>query len=329
MNKRLQSLIDRGYSEDEVIRLSSFTENDILEATKTIYKHIIKDCSSVDNPYAIYLGGQPGCGKSIYSIKLKERLKNVVEIGIDNYRMYHPHYLEIEDCINKYWEGKTPTENSSPGNDIADFTHEFAGVITDKLINFVSNEKYNMVLEWGMRNPTEPLKCMKELHFEGYSNYVNFIATNKDVSYEACQKRVEILKNYKHIIRKVPKSFHDLAISTLPDSVQTIYEEMVKDNYINNLTIISREGKVLWNRLSPESPKEIYKNALNSPDLKMDINSDLLSLQASSIEFKGIEEKIHKYQSMKDDIVISTFIGSMFEDREEEIYNGKSTTYRK
>ena len=31
-----------------------------------------------------------------------DKIKNAVEIGIDNYRMYHPRYLEIEECITEH-----------------------------------------------------------------------------------------------------------------------------------------------------------------------------------------------------------------------------------
>ena len=59
-----------------------------------------------------------------------------MEIGIDNYRMYHPSYLEIEKVIKEFWKNKEETINSSPGNDIADFTHYFAGAMTDRLMEF-------------------------------------------------------------------------------------------------------------------------------------------------------------------------------------------------
>ena len=71
--------------------------------------------------------------------------------------------LEIEKCIKEHWKNRTETENDTPGNDIADFTHFFAGAMTDKLMEKCSKLGYNLILEWGMREPTGPLKSMKEL----------------------------------------------------------------------------------------------------------------------------------------------------------------------
>ena len=144
MNSRLQALIDRGYSKEEVIRLSSFTEEDLNYAVMSAFKHLVQGCEKVFQPKTIYIGGQPGSGKTVLSMELKNTYKNYVEIGIDNYRMYHPNYLEIEKVIKDFWEDKTPSVNSTPGNDIADFTHYFAGAMTDKLIEMGKNSKYNL-----------------------------------------------------------------------------------------------------------------------------------------------------------------------------------------
>ena len=102
MNNRLQSLIDRGYSKDEVLELSSYSEEDIEYAVEKAFDHISRNCNKVSNPEVFYIGGQPGCGKSVFSMKIKNQIKNILEIGIDNYRMYHPNYLKIEKCIKKH-----------------------------------------------------------------------------------------------------------------------------------------------------------------------------------------------------------------------------------
>ena len=96
MNSRLQALINRGYPRDIVIKLASFTDKELEYASNSAFNHIARNCSKVTNPSAIFIGGQPGCGKTVMSMKLKNEIKNAVEIGIDNYRMYHPNYLEIE-----------------------------------------------------------------------------------------------------------------------------------------------------------------------------------------------------------------------------------------
>ncbi len=209
MNSRLEALVNRGYDINDVLSLSSYTPLELQYASDVAFKHISRNCRSVDSPNAIFVGGQPGCGKTVMSMKLKNSIDNSLEIGIDNYRMYHPHYLEIEECIRRHWVNRVETENDTPGNDIADFTHFFAGAMTDKLIEMGKMNKFNMILEWGMREPNGPLACMKDLKDNGYNNVVLFVAAHKDISYNACEIRADIMKNNKHIIRKVPKNFHD------------------------------------------------------------------------------------------------------------------------
>ena len=189
----------------------------------------------------------------------------IVEIGIDIYRSYHPNYLMIEDCIKKHWINRERTENDSSGNDIADFTHQFAADVTDILADKLSSLKYNLIIEWGMRTPDEPLNTMNTLKKKGYKNIVNFVAVHKDISYNACILRADIMDGEEHIVRRIPKSFHDMCINSLPNSCNKIYN----DGYLNNktidtFTITTREGNTIWDITNSNEPGEIYKTYLNN-----------------------------------------------------------------
>lgn len=278
MNSRLDALINKGYPKELVFELAGFTDEELEYASKCAFNHISRNCKSIDNPTAIFIGGQPGCGKTVMSMNLKNEMQNVLEIGIDNYRMYHPRYLEIEECIRAFWKGKKETINDTPGNDIANFTHYFAGAMTDKLIEMGKNEKYNMILEWGMREPNGPLKCMKELKEKSYKNVVFFVSTNKEASYEACNMRYDIMKESNHIIRKVPKDFHDFCIETLPDSVNKIHKEGIENNLIDYMAIVKRNNEVVWDLNSKELPGDVFKSGLhgiNNSKNNIEVASDI------------------------------------------------------
>ncbi len=78
------------------------------------------------------------------------------------------------------------------------------------------------------------------------------------------------MNDHNHIVRRVPKSFHDLAVSTLPESSSIIYEEtMVKDNAVEDFLITSRVGDILWNNKISDSPKDTYFNVLHNPELSI------------------------------------------------------------
>ena len=299
MNSRLEALVKRGYPKEVVERLSSFNEYDLEYAVEKAFEHISRNCNTVDTPISFYVGGQPGCGKTGLSMNLKNKYKNIVEIGIDNYRMYHPHYLEIEKHIKKFWEDKKESINDTPGNDIADFTHEFAGVMTDKLIEKATNQKYNVILEWGMREPNGPLKSMEDLKNKGYINNVIFVCVYKDTSLEACSLRANIMKDSNHIIRKVPPSFHEICIKTLPDSIDKIYEEGFSKNIIDNMSLCLRDGKIIWNNSESKiNPGSIFNMYLNNYELTKDFkNNNLIAYRSTKNEFRGLEENNLKKKS--------------------------------
>ena len=85
---REKALIERGYDEETVRRLSSFSEKEIHEIAENIFQKLTDGCTATDKPVCIYLGGQPGCGKSTLSRKIKNSgIENgIVELGLDNYR---------------------------------------------------------------------------------------------------------------------------------------------------------------------------------------------------------------------------------------------------
>lgn len=316
LSGRLEALISRGYPRDDVIRLSSYTEEEFNFASSVAFNRITKGCEPVHNPICIYVGGQPGCGKSCLSLNIKNKTKNIVEIGIDNYRTYHPHYLEIEEYIKRHWEGRKESENDTPGNDIADFTHQFAGAMMDELVDKSckkeNGKSYNLVLEWGMREPTGPLKSMENLKNKGYYNSVVFVCVNKEISLEACNIRSDIMKDKNHIIRKVPPIFHKLCVDTLPDSINKIFQYGTLKKIIDNMCLCLRDGKVIWNTSSKNMPGEIFKKYLNNLELTEDYrNSNILASINNNKESNGIFNKIEELKQLKANVVNAYFSDEM------------------
>lgn len=307
LSSREQALVDRGYSESEVRRLASFDERLLEPISDNIIFRITRNCKRVDNPTCVFLGGQPGCGKTSASMNLKAtsfKENGIVELGIDNYRTYHPNYLEIEEKIKDHWKDRVATENDSPGNDIADFTHNFAGImtdiLTDKISKDVDGKRYNIVFEWGMRTPDGPIETMRDLKQKGYQNLVDFIAVHKDISLEACKIRADVMNNQNHIVRRVPNYFHELCINTLPDSCNEIYKRgAVEDNIVDDFIITTRDGNTVWQKNDNNiKPGTIYQEYLQNPDLSINFqnNSDLAEI-AYRNEAYGFKD--NHYNEMK------------------------------
>ncbi|MBP5683884.1 MAG: zeta toxin family protein [Bacilli bacterium] len=267
LTEREELLISRGYNYQDVVKLCNFDSNTLDYIVNMIFEDIKKDCKMVENPVAIFIGGQPGSGKSIKSYKVKKEFdeNGIIIVSLDNYRSYHPNYSLMEDLIKKHWEGRVETVNDSMGNDIADFTHYFASVVSDKISSLVSrmidNKGYNLIFDWGMRMPLEPLKVMEELHQKGYRNEVMFVIVHESVSRDACKLR--LMYNNKHILRRVCDDFHDLCVSTLPDSAKTIYQVGIEKRIIDKFCLIDRNDHVLWDTNSSNDLKSVYYNHLH------------------------------------------------------------------
>ena len=300
LTSREQALVERGYNEEDVLRLSSFNNQDVEEKKRIIIERITKDCNRTRNPICIYVGGQPGCGKSTISRKLRSQTSTngLVDISLDNYRSYHPHYLEIEECIKNHWENRVETANDTKGNDIADFTHNFASVMSDTVLDDVSKvvngKSYNIVLEWGMRTPEAPLERMRDLKSKGYTNVVDFILVHKDISKEACKIRADIMNNFSHILRRVPDYFHDICTSTLPASAKTIYQiGYEKEGIIDKMMLSSRDNRIIWDNNDKEDIEEIYRDYIENKELSQNYkNSTELAMKSYTDEEKGFKSEI-------------------------------------
>ena len=269
---REKELIKRGYSQETVERLTSFDMAYAERIAAKLSEELSKGCTKSDNPCAIYIGGQPGCGKTTALRKIKKEWENnnvICIIGLDNYRVFHPNYKLMEQEINKKWEGKQETDNESKGNDIADLTSNFAGTITDLIINELSDKKYNIAIEWGMRSPLAPLETMESLKDKGYTNKVRFIIVDKETSKEACKIRDDILNNSEIILRRIPNYFHDDAINSLPYSAEQIFiEGVLNKKIIDEFTLIDRDGNILWDKNTDKKLTDTYIYHLNNKTSK-------------------------------------------------------------
>ena len=69
-----------------------FTARDVETAADFIWKDFVSSHTPAAHPEAFFLGGQPGAGKSIISVRLKNAHPNTFFVNPDTYRNYHPQY---------------------------------------------------------------------------------------------------------------------------------------------------------------------------------------------------------------------------------------------
>ena len=204
------------------------SEEEFEQTYQKIKKLVIKNKSPVESPIAITLGGQPGAGKSnIYDIARKRFSNNIVEIDCDAFRIFHPYYKQIKNIF---------------GKEDAFKTNPFVFKIVDLLIEELSNEKYNLIIESSLNSPNSALENGKTLPPKGYQVELHIMATPKAVSWQGTIDRYNKDLNKDGNSRAVSKEFHDKVVENI---CQSLY--IVKNSgLMSNIFIFDRNKNCLY-----------------------------------------------------------------------------------
>ena len=213
------------------------SEEEFEQTYQKIKKLVIKNKTPVESPIAITLGGQPGAGKSnIYDIAKKRFSNNIVEIDCDAFRIFHPYYKQIKNIFGKKDAFKT---------------NPFVFKVVDLLIEELSNQKYNLIIESSLNSPNSALENGKNLPPKGYQVELHIMATSKNDSWQGTIDRYNKDLNKDGNSRAVSKEFHDKVVDNI---CQSLY--IVKNSgLMSNILIFDRNKNCLY-------------------DMKKDINID-------------------------------------------------------
>ena len=224
----------------------NYTNEELELVFQKILKMYISSYSSSKNPKVFLLGGQPGAGKSGLEnmLNLKDEY---ISISGDDYREYHPRFKEI---------------NLEYGKEASKYTQQWAGQITEKLIEKLAKEKYNLIIEGTLRTAQLPLKEANRFKKLGYEVELHVLAVKPEKSYLGTLLRYEEMIKQGKIPRMTPKEHHDLVVKNIGDNLEIIYNSKAFDN----IKLFDRENNLLYNykENSNINPKNILENEFNS-----------------------------------------------------------------
>ena len=243
-----------------------FSSEQYERAYQKIKNRVTDEISSVQNPTAIVLGGQPGAGKSSLYKEADIRFrKNIAHIDIDKFREYHPDAAELNKVPETYGQN----------------TNEFAGAVVDRLIDELGEKRFNMIIESSMKSPNAAFQNYDLLNPRGYKLEAQVMATPKEISWQSVQDRYEKEKQEGKLARTVPKDFHDYVVENIANSLDMIYQS----NKMNDIIIYNRDMEVVYQMT--ETPQI-------NPSILLDsiINQSALGGKAmTDIENKELIEK--------------------------------------
>ena len=152
---------------------------------KEIEKEVFVNSTPQDEPIAIIVGGQPGCGKGGVIAYTKNQVeangKCIILITTDEYKPYHPNAIEI---ARNY-----PTE-------YVEIVEQDAGPWTGSIMKKAIDDKHNFIFEGTLKND-RILDRIQELKQNGFNFTVRALAVPRLESlltvHERYEKQMEVL----------------------------------------------------------------------------------------------------------------------------------------
>lgn len=152
---------------------------------KEIEKEVFVNSTPQDEPIAVIVGGQPGCGKGGVIAYTKNQVESngkcIILITTDEYKPYHPNAIEI---ARKY-----PTE-------YVEIVEQDAGPWTGSIMKKAIDDKHNFIFEGTLKND-RILDRIQELKQNGFNVTVRVLAVPRLESlltvHERYEKQMEVL----------------------------------------------------------------------------------------------------------------------------------------
>lgn len=286
-------MIGEDFTEDEELEILSIIEQDKMSiyytieeslyetAFKNIYNSLVMDSAVKKNHAVLFLGGQPGAGKSTF-YNMDHNFANYIVIDGDQYRKFHPYYEEIVMHDNER---------------MPELTQPFVNRVVEDLIAELSKEGYNLIIEGTLRDADIPVRTGKMLKEKGYSTELYVIACDACKSWESTISRAKLMKEIGEIPRIVPIEKYDFIVKNISGNLHHIEES----GCMNKITVVNRNSEILW-RTGKEhsvSASVILENTLNVP--KWILNYEMYKNQYNTFvtDIKDEQKKYHMPQKRK------------------------------
>ena len=194
-----------------------YTADAFAKAFERLYKTYASEAYPVNDPRAVLLGGQSGSGKTTIHRIEKEHDPNVVIINGDEFRADHPQFKRI--C-------------TETGDDFVMYTQSFANAMSNALIERLSDEGYNLVIEGTLRTTDVPLASYDLLSDKGYSVELAVMATPVELSWQGTIDRYNQMLAAGIPARATTRENHDNIVNHIVSNLHELYNMRIFDNIV-------------------------------------------------------------------------------------------------
>jgi UDP-N-acetylglucosamine kinase len=260
------------------INAEDYSAEEYQKAYNAIYTSITMCAHKQDGKCAYVLGGQPGSGKSTF-YSGNESLDGYIAINGDQYRRYHPRYLDIiKYDLDNY----------------ANRTQPFVNRVVEQLINDLSAKGYNIIIEGTLRNPEVPIKTCDLLKSKGYDPKLVIVACDAEQSWRSTIYRAQLMQEIGEKPRLVPIDKYNAIVNNLPESLEIIANRKC----FSSISIISRDNELLYRHSDKEAPAEVLKSTLNLDNWNRGLGQHVQEYMNAKIDLIRKEsERLHGQES--------------------------------
>lgn len=267
----------------------NFSEKQFEDRLEKNIERLTKNRLAVDEPTAFLLSGQPGSGKtSLRSVIDEETKGNAIIIDNDTFKQQHPNFEELAKIY---------------GKDVVAKVTPYSNQMTEAIINSLSEQGYNLVIEGTGRTTDVPIKTATMLKTKGYQTKMYVMAVPKIKSYLGTIERYEdMFKRNPLTARATPKQAHDIVVSNLPSNLETLH----KTGVFSDIRLYDRQGMKLYSSLETPSvsPKDPLESILNKKVSGKEIQSTLERVEEKMVqnkhqdtpEFQAIRQKLDRFK---------------------------------
>ena len=208
--------------------IEDYTLDDVNDAANHFYKKLT-DGKTVTGkkPKAYILGGQAGAGKTTLHDMIIKNNPDTIIINADVFRTHHPHFNMIHD----YYKVKA-----------ADHTQSFANAVANVLVEKISRDNFDLIVEGTCRRADVPLKSCRDFKEKGYDVELMIMCCNADVAWQSTVDRYNLMKRQGLIPRAVTREKYNEMVKALPDNVDELYHSREFDE----ITLWDRDKNELY-----------------------------------------------------------------------------------
>ncbi|MBT1164655.1 zeta toxin family protein [Bifidobacterium felsineum] len=191
-------------------------------------------------PTTVYLGGQPGAGKSRTRAAIAEQYGEIAQIDPDVLRTFHPAFKTLE--------------HDDPSH-MAEYTNPFAGAMVDRSVAFCKKNGIDYIIEGTWRNPEAMATWMKRDHDAGRKVHAVAMAVPPALSAASTEARYFDARHKNSPARWTNIDYFSPLNRDMPDFVRAVACNRLTDRF----TVADRTG------LIPESDRRGNRTRLALP----------------------------------------------------------------